>query len=76
MISKWNKSFESLFFNFYNTDPKGKNPQLNLGFTWRLRSTIHHTKKNISNIFINTLLTWKNNFFCNRHMLQFIVVKL
>ena len=51
MISKWNKSFESLFFSFYNTDPEGKNPQLNLGFPWRLHSTIHHTKKYIKYIY-------------------------
>ena len=45
MISKWNKSFESLFFSFYDTDPEAKNPQLNLGFPWRLSSTVHHTQK-------------------------------
>lgn len=39
------QAIESLFFSFYNTDPEGKNPQLNLGFPWRLHSTIHHTKK-------------------------------
>ena len=45
MISKWNKSFESLFFSFYDNDAEAKNPQLNLEFPWRLSSTVHRTQK-------------------------------
>ena len=51
MISKWNKSFESLFFSFYDTDPEAKNPQLNLGFPLRLSSTVITHKKYIKYIY-------------------------